>query len=321
MRVVVLGGGPSSEHEVSVRSAAAVAEGLRTAGHDVVEVRVERDGSWAAAGGEVVLRPGGGLLGADAAFPVMHGPYGEDGIVQGVLDALDIPYVGSGVLASAVAIDKLTLKRLLSHHGIPQVDFVAAGARGWRERAEGFGLPLWVKPSRLGSSVGISKVDDLDDLDDAVRFAARHDPRVIVEANAGGKEVECSVIGNDEPLTSLPGEIVAHADWYHYEAKYSEGGMDLLVPARISEAATERVRELAAEVYLLVGCAGLARCDFFVTEDEEVLLNELNTIPGFTETSVFAKLFEASGIPYPDLCDRLMRLAIERHEAERSYER
>jgi D-alanine-D-alanine ligase len=225
------------------------------------------------------------------------------------------------VLASAVAIDKLTLKRLLAHHGIPQVEFAAAGERGWRERAAGFGLPLWVKPSRLGSSVGISKVVELDDLDDAVRFAARHDPRVIVEANAAGREVECSVIGNDEPLTSLPGEIVAHADWYHYEAKYSEGGMDLIVPARISEAATERLRELAAEVYLLIGCAGLARCDFFVTESEQVLLNELNTIPGFTETSVFAKLFEASGIPYPDLCDRLMRLAIERHEAERSYER
>jgi D-alanine-D-alanine ligase len=241
--------------------------------------------------------------------------------VQGVLDALDIPYVGSGVLASAVAIDKLTLKRVLAHHGIPQVEFVAAGERGWRERATGFGLPLWVKPSRLGSSVGISKVVELDDLDDAVRFAARHDPRVIVEANASGREVECSVIGNEEPLTSMPGEIVAHADWYHYEAKYSEGGMDLIVPARISEAATERLRELAAEVYVLIGCAGLARCDFFVTEGEEVLLNELNTIPGFTETSVFAKLFEASGIPYPDLCDRLMRLAIERHEAERSYER
>ena len=319
MRVVVLGGGPSSEHEVSVRSAAAVAEGLRTAGHDVVEVRVERDGSWAAAGGEVVLRPGGGLLGADAAFPVMHGPYGEDGIVQGVLDALDIPYVGSGVLASAVAIDKLTLKRLLSHHGIPQVDFVAAGARGWRERAEGFGLPLWVKPSRLGSSVGIARVDEIEALDAALAEAARHDPRVIVEAHADGDEVECGVIGNAEPEVSLPGQVVARGEWYDYESKYSEGGMDLIVPAPLDEPLATRARELAAEAYRATGCAGMARCDLFLCGGE-LLVNELNTIPGFTDASVFPKLWEASGVPYPALLDRLVTLAVERFEAERGYE-
>jgi D-alanine-D-alanine ligase len=321
MRVAVLSGGRSSEHEVSVRSGTSVADGLAEAGHEVVAIRIERDGRWMRDGDEVELRAAGGLLGADAAFPVLHGPYGEDGTVQGMLEALDVPYVGAGVLASAICIDKLTFKRLLAFHSVPQVAFCAVGEEGWREMASGFGLPLWVKPSRLGSSVGISKVTAPGrELDDAIDAARRHDPRVIVEASASGKEVECSVIGNDEPEVSVPGEIVAHADWYDYEAKYSDGGMDLLVPADVDDATRERVRELAARVYGIVGCAGLARCDFFVTEDSEVLVNELNTIPGFTETSVFGKLFEASGIAYPELCDRLVELAVERHRREREYD-
>jgi D-alanine-D-alanine ligase len=321
MRVAVLSGGRSSEHEVSLRSGAAVGEGLRAAGHEVVPVRIERDGRWTRDGTELELSPGHGLLDAEVAFPVLHGPYGEDGTVQGVLDCLDLAYVGPSVLAAAVCIDKLTFKRLLAFHGIPQVDFCAAGDDGWREHAAAMTRPLWVKPSRLGSSVGISKVSSPErELEEAVELARRHDPRVIVEAGATGKEVECSVIGNDEPETSLPGEIVAHADWYDYEAKYEPGGMELIVPARIDEAAAARVRELAAEVYRVTGCTGLARCDFFVTEADGVLVNELNTIPGFTETSVFAKLFEATGIPYPELCDRLVRLALERYESEKRFE-
>jgi D-alanine-D-alanine ligase len=320
MRVAVLSGGRSSEHEVSVRSGASVADGLAEAGHEVVAIRIERDGRWTRDGDEVELRAAGGLLGADAAFPVLHGPYGEDGTVQGMLEALDVPYVGAGVLASAICIDKLTFKRLLAFHGVPQVPFCAVGEEGWRDLASSFGLPLWVKPSRLGSSVGISKVTGPEhELDEAIDAARRHDPRVIVEASATGKEVECSVLGNDEPEVSVPGEIVAHADWYDYEAKYSDGGMDLLVPAGVDDATREQVRELAARVYRIVGCAGLARCDFFVTEDSDVLVNELNTIPGFTETSVFGKLFEASGIAYPELCDRLVELAVERHRREREY--
>ena len=314
MRVVVLSGGRSSEHDVSLRSGAAVADGLAAASHDVVAVRIERDGRWTLDGEELEIAPGRGLLGGDVAFPVLHGPYGEDGTVQGTLDVLDVAYVGPSVLAAAVCIDKLTFKRLLAFHGIAQVDFCAAGDEGWR-------APLWVKPSRLGSSVGITKVDDPErELDAAVEAARRHDPRVIVEAGAEGREVECSVIGNDAPETSLPGEIVAHADWYDFEAKYEPGGMDLVVPAPIDEAATTRVRELAAEVYRVTSCSGLARCDFFVTDSGEVLVNELNTIPGFTETSVFAKLFEATGIPYPQLCDRLVALAVERYEREREYD-
>jgi D-alanine-D-alanine ligase len=320
MRVAVLSGGRSSEHEISLESGASVAAGLREAGHEVSPVLLERDGRWTHEGSEVELRAGGGLLGADVAFPVLHGPFGEDGTVQGLLECLDVPYAGPGVLAAAISIDKLIFKRLLVFHGIPQVDFCEAGEEGWRERVAAMGLPVWVKPARLGSSVGISKVTSPERaLDEAVELARRHDPRVIVEANGGGREVECSVIGNEEPRTSPPGEIVAHADWYDFEAKYSEGGMDLVVPARIGDEANARVRELAAHVFKAIDGSGLARCDFFVLDDGEVLVNELNTIPGFTSTSVFAKLFEADGIAYHELCDLLVHYALERHEAQREF--
>jgi D-alanine-D-alanine ligase len=317
VRVAVLGGGRSSEHEISLRSAAAVAQGLAEAGHEPVAVGIERDGRWICDGAQVELRAGDGLLGCDVAFPALHGPYGEDGTVQGMLEVLDVPYVGSGVLASAVCMDKVTFKRLLAFHGVPQVEFCVAGEDGWRERATALGLPLWVKPSRLGSSLGISRVESPDGLDEAVTLARGHDPRVLIEASAGGREIECSVIGNAQPLTSVPGEIIAHTDWYDYEAKYAADGMELVAPAPLDGDLDGRVRELAGRVYALCGCSGLARCDFFLSDDE-VLVNELNTIPGFTETSVFAKLFAASGIAYPELCDRLVRLAVERHEAERA---
>ena len=320
MLVAVLSGGRSSEHEVSLRSGASVAAGLREAGHEAVEVLIGRDGRWSRDGVGLELVPGEGLLGADVVFPALHGPFGEDGAVQGLLECLEVPYVGSDVLASAICMDKLTLKGLLALHGLPQVAFVQAGADGWRDRVAQMGLPVWVKPSRLGSSVGISKVVSVEALEVAVSHAQRHDPRVIVEASAGGREVECSVLGNEEVETSLPGEIDAHADWYDYEAKYSAGGMDLVVPARIDERAAGRVRELAARSFRLAGCSGLARCDFFVEPDGTVLVNEINTIPGFTETSVYSKLFEASGIGYADLCDRLVALAIERHRRARTYE-
>ena len=320
MKVVVLCGGRSSEHDVSLRSGESVARGLAAAGHEAVTVTIARDGRWSRAGEEVELVPAAGLLGAAAAFPALHGPFGEDGSVQGLLEWLDVPYVGSGVLASATCMDKLTLKRLFAQRGVPQVEFAQAGEDGWRERCAAMGLPLWVKPSRLGSSVGISKVERLDDLDAAVELALRHDPRVIVEASAAGREVECSVLGNERPETSPPGEIVANSEWYDFEAKYGEGGMKLTVPAPISAAQTDRVRELAVAVFALAGCSGLARCDFFVEPGGEVLVNEINTMPGFTETSVYAKLFEAAGISYPDLCDRLVALAVERHAQARSYE-
>jgi len=320
VRVAVLAGGRSSEHDVSLRSAAAVARGLREGGHEAVEVTIGRDGAWRAPGGPVALTPGGGLLGVDAVFPALHGAFGEDGSIQGLLEQLDVPYVGSDVLASAVCMDKLTLKRLFAAHGVPQVEFTAVEGSDWWGRCEAMGLPLWVKPSRMGSSVGITRVADLGRLDAAVELALRHDPRVIVEASAAGREVECSVLGNSEPQASLPGEIVAQGVWYDFEAKYTEGGMELRVPAPIGDEAIQRVRDLAVEVFALAGCSGLARCDFFVEPDGTVLVNEINTMPGFTDTSVYAKLFEATGIGYPELCDRLVELAVERHRQSRSYE-
>jgi D-alanine-D-alanine ligase len=320
MLVAVIGGGTSSEHEVSLRSAASVAAGLRAAGHETIEVTIGKDGRWSSPDGEVAFSPGGGLLDADVAFPVLHGPGGEDGSVQGLLEVLDLPYAGSDVESSAICMDKLVFKDLLARHGLPQVDYCRAGEENWRELASGFGTPLWVKPARLGSSVGIAPASGEEELDRAVEAASRHDPRVIVEAPAPGKEVECSLLGNEDPIASPPGEIVTKGhDWYDYEAKYAEGGMELVVPADVSEAARERVRELAREVFTLCGCSGLARCDFFVDGDE-VLVNELNTIPGFTETSVYGKLFEADGIPYPELCDRLVKLAVDRYEKAQSYE-
>jgi D-alanine-D-alanine ligase len=319
MKVAVIYGGRSSEHDISLQSGASVAHGLEAAGHDVVRVLIGRDGRWEAEGEAIALEPSGGLLGCDVAFPVLHGPFGEDGTVQGLLEVLDVAYAGPNVLSAAVAMDKLICKRLLAFHGLPQVGFVEVGEEGWRERAEGFGLPLWVKPSRLGSSVGISRVESLDDLDAAIAEAEAHDPRVIVEQHSEGREVECSVIGNDEPETSLPGEIVPRGDWYDFESKYSEGGMELAVPAPIGDEGVARVRELAAAVFRAIGNSGLARCDFFVTDAGEVLVNEINTIPGFTSTSVFGKLFEASGVPYPELVDRLVNLAVERHAAERRH--
>jgi D-alanine-D-alanine ligase len=320
MRVAVLSGGRSSEHDVSLRSGEAVARGLEEAGHEAIRVTISRQGSWGCEGAPVELAPAEGLLGADVAFPALHGPFGEDGSVQGLLEWLDLPYVGSDVLSSAVCMDKLTLKRLFAQAGVPQVDFVAAGQSGWRERCATMGLPLWVKPSRLGSSVGISKVEQLGDLDAAVDLARRHDPRVIVEAPAAGREVECSLLGNEEIEASQPGEVVANGDWYDYETKYREGGMDLIVPPPIPDQRLARVRELAAVAFKLGGCAGLARCDFFVEPDGAVLVNEINTMPGFTETSVYAKLWQASGLDYPTLCDRLVALAIERHQRARSFE-
>ncbi len=321
MRVAVLCGGRSSEHDVSLRSGEAVARGLEEAGHEALLVTIAREGGWNFRGAPVELLPAAGLFGADAAFPALHGPFGEDGSVQGVLEWLDVPYVGSDVLASAVCMDKLTLKRLFAQRGLPQVEFVGVGEGDWRQRCGEMGLPLWVKPSRLGSSVGISKVESVgEELDRAVELALRHDPRVIVEAHAPGREVECSLLGNERVETSLPGEVIAHGEWYDYETKYSDGGMELVVPAPIPGELVTSLRELAVEAFDLGGCSGLARCDFFLEADGRVLVNEINTMPGFTETSVYAKLWEATGLPYPDLCDRLIGLAIERHSASRSHE-
>ena len=335
MRVAVLAGGRSSEHAVSLESAKSVLTGLEQAGHETLPVVIDREGRWwpgdprvNGAGPEALsLVPGGGLLGADVAFPVLHGPFGEDGTVQGLLECLDVPYVGAGVLASAVCMDKAAFKRLMAQAGMPQVRYEVVTALDWRdardaalERALALRLPSFVKPARLGSSVGISKVSEEGELPAAIALALEHDPICLVEAAAVGMEVECSVIGNEEPAVSEPGQVMTTgAEWYDYEAKYTAGGMELVVPAPISAAQRERVRRIAVDAFTRSGCAGLARVDFFVTSEGRVLLNELNTMPGFTSTSVFARLFDASGVPYAELLDRLVRFAVERHERDRAF--
>jgi D-alanine-D-alanine ligase len=321
MRVAVLSGGRSSEHEVSLTSGAAVREALAGEGHDVLDVRLARDGGWACDGNDVVLRPGGGLLDADVVFPVLHGPFGEDGTVQGLLELLDVAYVGAGVLASAACMDKIVFKDLMAANGIAQVAYAGVYAGQPVPDLTHLGFPCWVKPARLGSSVGIVRVASAQELPGALETAFAHDPRVIVEASAGGLEVECSVLGpTDAPEVSVPGEIVLLKGdgWYDYEAKYSDGGMRLEVPARISDAAVARLRGIAARAFTLAGVSGLARADFFVAGDE-VLLNELNTMPGQTPTSVYGKLWDASGLAYPQLLERLCEIGIARFEAERAF--
>jgi D-alanine-D-alanine ligase len=325
VKVAVLGGGRSSEHDVSLASAESIRGGLEDARHETRLITISREGRWTHDGRDLALAPAGGLLDCDVAFPALHGPYGEDGVVQGLLESLDIPYVGSGVQASAVCIDKVLFKDLMAVAGTPQVAYVGVREARWRDQPEAvlaeleqLSSPLFVKPARLGSSVGIVKVERTSELAAALDAAFEHDPLAIVEAMADGVEVECSVLGDTEARASEPGEIVLRAEWYDYAAKYEPGGMELIVPARISPQARARVRELAVEAFERVGCSGLARADFFVDGDV-VLLNELNTMPGFTATSVYAKLWEASGVSYPGLVDELCRLALERHRRERAH--
>ena len=325
-RVAVLLGGRSSEHEISLASARSVLEALDPDRYETVTVEIGRDGRWELGTGsdgsvaETLPVPTAKVpatLGeVDVVFPVLHGPFGEDGTVQGLLELAGVPYVGAGVLGSALAMDKDVFKAVMRDRGIPVTRNITL--RQGQAPENPFGYPVFVKPARLGSSVGITKVGSEEGLAPAVELAFRHDEKVLVEEFVSGVEVECGVLGNEEPLASLPGEIVSHGfggvDWYDFSAKYDEGGMDLVVPPRLPEETIERVQELAVRSFVAGECEGMARVDFFVRDDGEVLLNELNTIPGFTATSVYAKLFEASGIPYPELVDRLVRLALERHE-------
>jgi D-alanine-D-alanine ligase len=325
MRVAVLAGGRSSEHEVSLNSAAFVRRAVAEAGHEVLPVTIERSGTWRFDQREVALQPGRGLLAANVAFPVLHGPFGEDGTIQGLLELLDVPYVGAGVLASSLCMDKVVFKEVLAAASVPQVASLAVREHRWKREPEVvrnelsvLGTPVFVKPARLGSSVGIAKVWSEADIGPALHGAFAHDSLVIVEAFSDGMEVECSVMGLDEPAASVPGEIVVlKGDWYDYTAKYDDGGMELVVPARLPDGVSEEVRQLAVDTFKRVGCAGLARVDFFV-EGDRVLVNELNTMPGFTETSAFPKLWEASGVPPAELVDRLIGFALERFERERA---
>ena len=338
LRVAVLAGGRSSEHEVSRASAAAVVAALDPARYAVAEIAIGRDGRWELerghdASGRVLAAAAGagaaetlpvpaaaGTLEAlgsvDVVLPILHGPFGEDGTVQGLLELLDVAYVGAGVAASALAMDKDLFKKVMRDSGIPVAAHHAIRLGDAVENP--FGYPVFVKPARLGSSVGISKAHDRAELEAAVALAFRHDEKVLVEEFVAGMEVEVGVLGNrvPPPVASLPGRIdTLEHEWYDFASKYDEGGMELVVPPELPQETIELVQRRAVESFVACECEGLARVDFFVRDsDGEVVLNELNTMPGFTATSVWAKLFAESGVGYAEALDRLIALALERHE-------
>ena len=322
LRVAVLAGGRSSEHQISLASARSVLESLDPERYDVVAVAIGRDGRWelGSGGGSVAetlpvpAENAPAALGAvDVVLPILHGPYGEDGTVQGLLELADVAYVGAGVAGSALCMDKDLFKRVLRESGIPVARSVTL--RSGDEPENPFGYPVFVKPARLGSSVGITKAHNDTELRIGVELAFVHDEKILVEEFLDGTEVEVGVLGNRHPIASLPGEIVPLGhEWYDYSSKYDEGGMKLVVPPDgLSEETIARVQEVAVDAFRLTECEGMARVDCFVV-DGDVVVNELNTIPGFTSTSVYAKLFEASGVPYEALLQRLIELAVERHE-------
>ena len=322
IRVAVLAGGRSSEHDISLASARSVLEALDTESYEVVTVAIGRDGRWELGSGDgsvaetlpVPAANAPATLGAvDVVLPILHGPFGEDGTVQGLLELAAIPYVGAGVAASALCMDKDLFKKVLRDSGIPVAQHVAL--RLGDAIANPFGFPCFVKPARLGSSVGITKAHDEGELEDAVALAFRHDDKVLIEEFLDGIEVEVGVLGNLEPIASLPGQIVPLGhEWYDFAAKYDEGGMRLVIPPDLPEEVIEQAQRTAVEAFRVTDCEGMARVDCFVLDGHRVVVGELNTIPGFTATSVYAKLFDASGIPYDELLGRLIELAIERHE-------
>ena len=348
LRVAVLSGGRSSEHEISLQSGRSVADALDPARYEVVAVEIDRTGVWQLeaseegpaeplalapgdSGDAVIPRAGGSLTQArtighiDVVLPILHGPFGEDGTVQGMLEMVGVPYVGSGVLGAALTMDKDIVKRVLRDVGIVTAQHVTFWSNVEHDHeaelaSAGIGLPCFVKPARLGSSVGISKVRTHEELGPALELAFRHDRKVLVEEMIEGREVEVGLLGNDDPLASVPGELVVNAEWYDYDAKYLPGGMDLTVPAEIDPVVAEELQRQARLAFRVCDCAGMARIDFFVTPDDRIVLNEINAIPGFTSTSVYARLFEATGIGYQELLDRLIELALDRHREAGQYE-
>jgi len=377
LRVGVIYGGRSGEHEVSLASAAAVFAHLDRQRYEPVPIRIEKDGRWALAerapsamsAAEVIeharleagraprvarevhlmARPsdepllsidraedrkgavdrgdGGGAvvhsMGLDVVFPVLHGPYGEDGTVQGLLELANLPYVGCGVLASAVGMDKGMMKVVFAQHGLPQVDYAVVLRSEWARNRAGvrdallarLPAPLFVKPANLGSSVGISKVKSADELQKAIEHAFEFDRKVVVEWGVpDAREIECAVLGNDEPQASSPGEVIPAREFYDYEAKYLDEGSRTVIPAELTPDQIAEVQRLAVAAFLAVDAAGMSRVDFLLSRRTgTIYLNEINTIPGFTTISMYAKMWEASGVSYPALVDRLIKLALERH--------
>jgi D-alanine-D-alanine ligase len=356
LRVGLIFGGRSGEHEVSLMSAQGVMGAIDLAKYEVVPIGITKDGCWLASGDPMKALSSGvatesnpalllaepsrqGLMRVvghdqeqalsavrvsqlDVVFPILHGPYGEDGTVQGLLELAGIPYVGAGVASSAVGMDKALFKDIISAHGLPVASYLVIKRKVWEREPEEtlaqveaeIGYDCFVKPANLGSSVGISKAHDRLELRAALDEAARYDRKLLVEEAIDAREIEVSVLGNDEPIASVPGEIVPCNEFYDYAAKYLDGESDLLIPAPVPQETSDLVRRLAVQAYLAIDCAGMARVDFLLDRRTgRVYVNELNTLPGFTPISMYPKLWEASGVSYTELIDRLIELALERH--------
>ena len=355
IRVGILFGGHSAEHEVSLQSAKNIIDAIDTNKYEVVLIGIDKKGQWhlkqesrfllpaaepglptlPETGENLALVPGKQIepvvalsgeqtVGSlDVIFPVLHGPFGEDGTVQGLLKLANIAFVGAGVLGSAIGMDKDVMKRLLRDAGIPIARFLvmnrySAKEIGFEDARGQLGLPLFIKPANLGSSVGIHKVKDREAFEPAVRDALNYDNKILIEECVRGREMECSVLGNENPIASVPGEILPRHEFYSYKAKYlDENGAVLEIPAKLPPAISERIRQLAIKTFSVLCCEGMARVDFFLRNNEEIIVNEINTIPGFTRISMYPKLWEATGIPYGELIDKLIELAIQRFEREK----
>lgn len=349
LRVGVLFGGRSGEHEVSLASARSVLDALDQSKYEAIPIGISSEGEWLLVDGPDRLAEGKGtriavipglsgrpLVGMDperelgrvldhtldVAFPILHGTYGEDGTVQGLLELLDVPYVGAGVMASAMGMDKVAMKAAFQQAGLPGVPFQVLMIRAWRENAatllssleQRLRYPIFIKPSNLGSSVGVSQATDREGLRHAIDEAFRYDRKILVEQGLDCREIECGILGNDQPEASVIGEILPKRAWYDYRAKYEAGMSEVRIPASLPTSLAKEIQTQAVKAYQAVDCAGMARVDFFLDRTSaEPYVNEINTIPGFTATSVYPKLWEASGVSYPVLLDRLIQLAIERH--------
>ncbi len=335
-RVGVIFGGESGEHDVSLMSASFVLRSIKEAGYEVVPIGITPDGCWLGPEASAEGLKNGSLKGIrtrelfdyqllkglDLVFPVLHGPMGEDGTLQGLLEMMHLPYVGSGVLGSAMGMDKEMMKRSFAARGLPQASYLVAsyqqldsGSESLKRKIrEYFGYPCFVKPANMGSSVGISRVSKESELSSALREAAAHDDKLLVEEAVVGRELECSVLGGSELCVSVPGEVVPRRGFYDYQAKYGEGLTDLIIPARIREDVKIEIRNLAVEAFRTIDAYGLARVDFFLSRENELLVNEINTMPGFTRYSMYPMLWRESGLQGPQLIERLLELAMEREE-------
>jgi D-alanine-D-alanine ligase len=329
LRVAVVYGGRTGEHEVSLRSAESIIAAMDPARYDVKRILIDKDGHWKPL--PIWPEPGGNPE-IDVVFPVLHGTFGEDGTVQGLLELADLAYVGAGVLASAVSMDKEVMKRLMLERGLPVVEYVVvhraqlqptksdpAGMGAKIFAGANFPFPMFVKPANLGSSVGVSKAKDFPEMLAALEFAAQFDRKIIIERGIQGREFECSVLGNDDPVAAVPCEILPSRDFYDYEDKYLLNKAQTVVPANTTPQQTAEIQRLAVECYRAVDCEGMARVDFLMEgATGKFFINEINTIPGFTSISMYPKMWEASGLAFPKLIDRLIELALERHQEKQA---